>query len=315
MDLDRAQQETSSLRELLREHDISIPEIRIENEPLALDKAYNELRTTHALSLARVKQLESSNGDALGAAGAEAERTLNLLKQSISDAEAERDYAQNEAEQYRKQARALQQSEIEHLGREQELSKELFAAATRMDELSDKIQQQLTANSALRSRLTDAIMRGEQDQRRSTEQIIQLEKRLKAAEDKVMLAQQSSEEAVARHEDEVQAIKESHTNHLRRVKSGLLSPSAFSPRLPSSPVFSQRSPRLDVTSSGPAMSLAEATKTESLEKRVEELEKALRDADHEMEEVVGRMNTAQMEVADLQFERYVNSSQVMNDMY
>ncbi|KAI4646116.1 uncharacterized protein J4E79_010625 [Alternaria viburni] len=303
MDLDRAQQETGSLRELLREHDISIPEIRIENEPLALDKAYNELRTTHALSLARVKQLESSDGDALGAAGAEAERTLDLLKQSISDAEAERDYAQNEAEQYRKQARALQQSEIEHLGREQELSKELFAAATRMDELSAKIQQQLTANSALRKRLTDAIMRGEQDQRRSTEQIIQLEKRLKAAEDKVMLAQQSSEDAVARHEDEVQAIKESHTNHLRRVKSGLLSPSAFSPRLPSSPVFSQRSPRLDVTSSGPAMSLAEATKTESLEKRVEELERALRDADHEMEEVVGRMNTAQMEVADLQFER------------
>ena len=309
MDLDRAQQETGSLRELLREHDISIPEIRIENEPLALDKAYNELRTTHALSLARVKQLESSDGDALGAAGAEAERTLDLLKQSISDAEAERDYAQNEAEQYRKQARALQQSEIEHLGREQELSKELFAAATRMDELSAKIQQQLTANSALRKRLTDAIMRGEQDQRRSTEQIIQLEKRLKAAEDKVMLAQQSSEDAVARHEDEVQAIKESHTNHLRRVKSGLLSPSAFSPRLPSSPVFSQRSPRLDVTSSGPAMSLAEATKTESLEKRVEELERALRDADHEMEEVVGRMNTAQMEVADLQFERYVNSIQ------
>ncbi|CAG5157139.1 uncharacterized protein ALTATR162_LOCUS4931 [Alternaria atra] len=303
MDLDRAQQETGSLRELLREHDISIPEIRLENEPLALDKAYNELRTTHALSLARVKQLESSDGDSLGAAGAEAERTLDLLKQSISDAEAERDYAQNEAEQYRKQARALQQSEIEHLGKEQELSKELFAAATRMDELSDKIQQQLTANSALRSRLTDAIMRGEQDQRRSTEQIIQLEKRLKAAEDKVMLAQQSSEEAVARHEDEVQAIKESHTNHLRRVKSGLLSPSAFSPRLPSSPVFSQRSPRLDVTSSGPAMSLAEATKTESLEKRVEELERALRDADHEMEEVVGRMNMAQMEVADLQFER------------
>jgi prefoldin subunit 5 len=51
------------------------------------------------------------------------------------------------------------------------------------------------------------------------------------------------------------------------------------------------------------MSFAEATKTELLEKRVEELEKALRDADHEMEEVVGRMNTAQIEVADLQFER------------
>jgi predicted nucleic acid-binding Zn-ribbon protein len=303
MDLDRAQQETGSLRDLLREHDIAIPEIRLENEPLALDKAYNELRTTHALSLARVQQLESTDGESLGAAGAEAERTLDLLKQSISDAEAERDYAQKEAEQYRKQARALQQSEMDHLGKEQKLSSELFAAATRMDELSDKCHQQLIANGALRTRLTEAITRGEQEQRKSTDQIVQLEQRLKAAEDKVMLAQQSSEEAVARHEEEVQAIKESHTNHLRRVKSGLLSPSAFSPKMPSSPVFAHRSPRLNVTSSGPAMSFAEVTKTELLEKRVEELEKALRDADHEMEEVVGRMNTAQIEVADLQFER------------
>lgn len=305
MDLDRAQQETSSLRDLLREHDITIPEIRIENEPMALDKAYNELRTTHALSLARVKQLETSDADSLGAASAETERTLDLLKQSISDAEAERDYAQREAEQYRQQARALQQSEIEHLGKEQQLSRELFAAATRMDELSNKIQTQLTANNALRGRLTEAIIRGEQEQQKSTDQIVQLEKRLKAAEDKVMLAQQSSEEAIARHEGEVQALKEGHTNHLRRVKSGLLSPSAFSPKFPTSPVFAQKSPRLTVTTSGPAMTFAEATKTEMLEKRVEELEKALRDADHEMEEVVGRMNLAQMEVADLQFERYV----------
>lgn len=303
MDLDRAQQETGSLRDLLREHDITIPEIRLENEPLALDKAYNELRTTHALSLLRVRQLESEDSDSLGAAGAEAERTLDLLKQSISDAEAERDFAQREAEEYRKQARSMQQSEIDHLGREQSLSKELFAAATRMDELSNRIQQQLQANGSLRNRLTLAITRGEQEQQKSTEQIIELERRLKTAEDKVMLAQQSSEDAISRHEGEVQAIKESHTSHLRRVRSGLLSPAAFSPKMPSSPVFSQRSPRLSVTTSGPAMTFAEASKTELLEKRVEELEKALRDADYEMEEVVGRMNAAQMEVADLQFER------------
>lgn len=303
MDLDRAQQETGSLRDLLREHDITIPEIRIENEPVSLDKAYNELRTTHALSLARVKQLELSDSNSLGAAGAEAERTLDLLRQSISDAEAEREYAQKEAEQYRKQARALQKSELDHLGKEQKLSSELLAAATRMDELSTKIEQQLEANGNLRARLTQAITRGEQEQQKSTEQIIVLERRLKTAEDKVMLAQQSSEEAVARHEVEVQAIKESHTSHLRRVKSGLLSPSAFSPKMPTSPVFAQRSPRLEMTTTGPAMTFAEATKTELLEKRVEELEKALRDADREMEEVVGRMNFAQIEVADLQFER------------
>jgi hypothetical protein len=300
MDLDRAQQETTSLRELLQEHDITIPEIRLENQPISLDKAYNELRTTHALSLARIKQMEAE--DTLGEVGEEAEKTLDLLKRSISDAEAERDAAQREAEEYRQQARALQHSEIMHLGKEEKLSKELYAAATRMDELSRRIQIQLESNKDLRLRLAAAIARGEKEQSTSTEKIIELERRLKAAEDKVMLAQQSSEEAIAKHEVEVQALKEGHNNQLRRKRSDLLSPAAFSPKTPSSP-FSQKFPRLDQTSSGPAMSMAEATKTELLEKRVEELEKALRDADREMEEVVGRMNKAQIEVADLQFER------------
>lgn len=301
MDLDRAEQETSSLRDLLKEHDIEIPEIRIDNQPVSLDKAFKELRTTHALSLARIKQMESE--DSLGAAGAEAAKTLDLLKRSISDAEAERDFAQKEAEQYRQQARALQKSELEHLGKEQKLSTELFASATRMDELSGRIQIQLESNSALRKRLAEAVSRGEQEQGKSADKIIELERRLKTAEDKVMIAQQSSEEAISRHEDEVKALKESQNAHLRRVKSGLLSPASFSPKIPSSPVFAQKSPRLGQTTSGPAMSIAEATRTELLEKRVGELEKALRDADHEMEEVVGRMNMAQIEVADLQYQR------------
>ncbi|KAH7114481.1 hypothetical protein B0J11DRAFT_595113, partial [Dendryphion nanum] len=300
MDLDRAQQETTSLRELLQEHEITIPEIRIDNQPISLDKAYNELRTTHALSIARIKQMESD--DSLGDAGIEAARTLDLLKRSISEAETERNIAQQEAAQYRKQARALQRSELDHLGKEQKLSSELLAAATRMDELSERIQSQLESNSMLRSRLTDAIARGEQEQEKSTGKIIELERRLKSAEDEVMSAQQSSEDAITKHEVEVQTLKESNNNQLRRGKSGLLSPTSFSPG-PSSPVFAQKSPRLIHTSSGPAMSMAEATRTELLERRVEELEKALRDADHEMEEVVGRMNMAQIEVADLQFQR------------
>ena len=160
----------------------------------------------------------------------------------------------------------------------------------------------MESNRSLRTRLANAISRGEKEQTQSTEKIIELERRLKAAEDKVMIAQQSSEEAIARHEEEVQAIKESHSSSLRRVKSGLLSPAAFTPKTPSSP-FSHKFPQLGETSSGPAMSIAEATKTELLEKRVEELERALRDADHEMEEVVGRMNMAQIEVAELQFDR------------
>jgi len=37
--------------------------------------------------------------------------------------------------------------------------------------------------------------------------------------------------------------------------------------------------------------------------RVQELEKALGEAESEMKEVIGRMNAAQMEVAELQSER------------
>ena len=62
---------------------------------------------------------------------------------------------------------------------------------------------------------------------------------------------------------------------------------------------------MDRTSSGPGMALSQALKTEHLEKKVGELETALGEADMEMQEVVQRMNTAQIEVADLQTERYV----------
>jgi hypothetical protein len=67
----------------------------------------------------------------------------------------------------------------------------------------------------------------------------------------------------------------------------------------------RRSPRLDRTSSGPGIALSQALKTEYLEKKVTELEAALNGADNEMQEVVQRMNFAQIEVADLQTERYV----------
>ncbi|KAF2813358.1 uncharacterized protein BDZ99DRAFT_556909 [Mytilinidion resinicola] len=313
MDLDRAQQETSSLRDLLSEHDIFVPErkgsitsVRSDDAvPDSLDKAYNELQTTHALSLARIKDMESE--DSLGLAGEEAERTMALLKQSISDAEAERDIAQKEAKEYRLKARALQKSEIEHLGKEQSLSSELYAAATRMDELSAKVQAQLQSNKALRKRLADAISRGELEQAKSTSTIVELERKLKAAEEKVMSAQQSSEESIAKHEEEVKSLKESQGEQLRRAKSGLLSPARFSPTAPVSPMFALRSPKLDKTTSGLGMTMAEATKTQLLETRVQDLEKALSDADREMEEVVGRMNMAQIEVAELQFERLVPS--------
>jgi chromosome segregation ATPase len=53
------------------------------------------------------------------------------------------------------------------------------------------------------------------------------------------------------------------------------------------------------------MSMGEQTRTPQLEQRVRELETALAEAEGEMGKVVSRMNRAQIEVAELQGERYV----------
>jgi GTP1/Obg family GTP-binding protein len=51
------------------------------------------------------------------------------------------------------------------------------------------------------------------------------------------------------------------------------------------------------------MSVSEDSKMDHLKARVVELENALADADKEMEQVVSRMNIAQIEVMELQNER------------
>ena len=310
MDLDRAQQETNSLRQLLQERDIFVPERPASRSgrtldpeiPSSLDKAYKELRTTHALSIASVQALEAQ--DSLGMATTEAEKTLELLKKSISDAETERNLAQKQAVQYRDEARKLQRSELEHLNKEQSLASELYASAQRMDELASQVQTQLQANSLLRQRLAEAIGRGEREQKSSAVRIAQMQGRLRELEDELMTAQQHSEQVVASHEEEVRKLHEAHNVQLKRAKSGM-SPSSTAPTSPLNSLFSMKSPRISRTTSGNGMTISEATRTGYLENRVKELEKALMDADQEMGEVVQRMNSAQIEVAELQSERYV----------
>ncbi|KAF2145790.1 uncharacterized protein K452DRAFT_324653 [Aplosporella prunicola CBS 121167] len=312
MDLGRAEQETTSLRDLLQERDIFVQERRssaassaYEDEPagpvVSLDKAFKELQTTHALSLARVKDMEAEQGET----SAEAERVMELLKQSISEAEAERDHAQHEAEQYRQQAHALQQSEG-HLASEETLAAQLFAAATRMDELAAQVQQQLHSNTALRQRLAEAIERGEREQRLSATRIMEMQSKLRKAEERVTAAQQHSESTIAVHEEELRDLQEGQNAQLQRMKAGALldvRSVRMGPSSPLSPMFTHRSPKIDKTTSGLGISMAQATNTENLEVGVEQLERALSEADREMEEVVGRMNRAQLEVADLQAER------------
>lgn len=248
MDLDRAKQETSSLRVLLQEHDTAVPEgLEADQESFA------EVMATSSSLEAAFEQLMA-------------------------------EWKQGEA------------------GASQ--SDETAAFVDRINMLSSSVQHQLSMNNSLRGRLAGAIDKGEMDQRLSVERINVLQSRLKELEDSLMAAQQHSEEEMGRHEEEIRQLQESHNEQLMRTKNGARTPIGLSPRSPNTP-FGSRSPRLDKTTSGDAIPLAEVVRAEILERRVKDLEKLLRDADMEMEEVVGRMNRAQVDVAQLQSDRYV----------
>jgi predicted nucleic acid-binding Zn-ribbon protein len=165
----------------------------------------------------------------------------------------------------------------------------------------------MASNAQLRQRLTETIERGEREQTANKSRIVAMQARLRESEEALYGAQQTTEERIARHEDEVAGLRETRgaggLNRSRDVGSGSgggsKSTTVF--RDGAAPVArfmsGTRSPRLEVRS------LEEQIDVPGLRKRVEELERALIEAEREMEEVVGRMNGAQMEVAELESAR------------
>ncbi|KIX08434.1 uncharacterized protein Z518_03090 [Rhinocladiella mackenziei CBS 650.93] len=213
--------------------------------------------------------------------------------------------ALRQLQQQRDQAR--HQESLGSLEHEQELATELEMSAQRSEALAAQVRKQIQTNSDLRNRLRSAVEIGESNQQASAEQINELQTKLRKLEDVITVAQMQSETAVMKHEEEVRVLRASHNIQLMRTRSGRKTPALLTPtpRSPLSPMFvnSKKSPKLDQTTSGPGMALQQALKTEYLENKVADLEKALAEAEKEMGEVVGRMNTAQMGVAELESER------------
>ena len=317
-DLERAEQETGSLRTILQETELpGTASLTLKAETFAtstsLEMAYEDLRATQAISVARLRDLKGIAPS--GEDDATTLKTMDMLIRTMSEAETERDLAQTQAATYRAQAASLQEAKNFHEGENVNLADQLRASADRVEALASQVRLQLDSNSDLRTRLAEAVGRGEREQKASAARINNMQGKLKALEDRLMAAQQHSEETVLMHEEEVKEMRESHNLHLSRMKSVSRSPtttlfptsnmgSKMSPRSPRSPMLAgTRSPRLGRTSSGIAMTMTEALRTEFLEKRVAELERALREADKEMQEVVQRMNQAQIEVMELQSAR------------
>ncbi|KAK3984828.1 hypothetical protein QBC44DRAFT_7765 [Cladorrhinum sp. PSN332] len=332
MDLDRAEEEIAMLRSLLKEADILIPDSLPHADDgddtaivssASLEKAYKDLQAAYTEALERIKALEDS-----ASADERTQLAIQRLEHSLAIAVSDRDMARAEVEAYRAQLESLKATEKQQLDAEADLADQLQDSARRIEELSHQVRSQLDANAALRTRLAMTIARGEAESRVSTERIASMQKRLRTLEEQVVNAQTGAEERVARYEEELASLKEAHSIQLQRLRDtsgGLRSPRHFPSKSPLSPMFSiksgqqnsARSVRLSsplLSPNGPSMrrsassALDDTTNTmaqqvDSLKGRVAELEGALATADAEMQEVVGRMNTAQIEVMTLQEER------------
>lgn len=210
------------------------------------------------------------------------------LKVSISRAESERDHARQVATEYRQRAQVA----------DAETAEGLMASANRMDELAEQLEAQVQANSKLRERLATAIAKGEHEQKQSTKQIEDMQRRLAGMEESVLAAQQHSETTLANHDAEVKRIDEARSPSLQRLQVAIPEPSKLTPPSP----LLRKTPKLG-SKKLIETSLLEMSRTQLLERKVRELEGLLREAEEDMQHVVERVNKSQMEVADLQTER------------
>lgn len=286
MALDRAQQETQSMREYLNGRTAKGSSRKSSYEGLGIEIADDSIELGEEDRKAMIK----------------------VLRQSIALAETERDAALREAEEYRHKAYLLQQSEDEHIDTQNDLAQQLLQAATRMELLASQVQEHLQANVQLRERLNEAVGKGEKSQSESTALIVGMQSRLRTMEENVVAAQQQSELTLGNHEEEAKHIDDANSPKLQRLD---VTNKTMASSLQASPLFGAKSPRIGTTSSGMAENLFEASKTATLERRVKELEAALLDADAEMQGVVQRINSSQFEIAELQGERYVHCKQIV----
>ena len=275
MDLDRAEQETRGLRHLLQEEDIALT-----SPEAPVDPAQDQLSF------------------------------------SISTAKSERDYARRMAEAFRQRALNLQETYSTDSTDEQQPPPvaKLFDSANSMDELAEKLDAQVRTNVDLRARLTEAVEKGEREQRESIRQVEEMQKRLGDLEDSVLAAAAHSETTLSTHEGEVRRIEEAASPRLQRLEVSFPDPTKLSPATAnntpgSSPaMLSTGFPRLPssdkrLASISAAASLQEVSKTQDLEREVREMEFMLREAAAEMQRVVQRVHRGQDEVAELTGER------------
>ncbi|KAG5985085.1 hypothetical protein E4U55_001588 [Claviceps digitariae] len=321
MDLDRAEEEIASLRSLLEEKDILIPPSMARlsavdgalSTPVtseSLQMAYQDLQSAYIESLERIKDLELHAGN--GTPDEKTKLAIERLEQSLSIALSERDATRRHLHGVESQVDELSASEAQHVEREMALADQLSESAQRVEQLASQVQQQLSTNAELRKRLADTVARGDSDRKTNSDRITDLQARLHVLEEQLVAAQTSSEDRVFRHEEELAQLREAHNSQLRRINNGGVvgvtarKGALLKARAPNTPFLG----RFGQTIS--AKSFEEEVEIKALRAHVTELEKALADAESEMQHVVAKMNEAQIEVMNLQEEREMAARETRN---
>lgn len=328
-DLDRADEEIASLRALLNEKDILIPDSFMRHSSSSasgksavaatsssLMRAYIDLQQSYREALDKITDMEIG-----GTSATQDERTklaMERLEQSLSAALHDRDDARLEAAGLQDQVASLQESEKAHISSERDLADQLRDSANRVTELTQQVRAQLAINADLRNRLTQTIARSEAGQKANKERFANMQNRMRILEEQVIAAQTAAEERLNRHEEELTTLRDANNGNLLRLRESngsLRSPRLFPPKSPVSPLLSPNSARFPrmlsshsrkssrARPSTPERAEEDSKQVDILKERVAELEKALVTADFEMQEVVNRMNMAQIEVLTLQEER------------
>lgn len=291
MDLDRAEQDISSLRTLIDQNDLDYPKEanpgNISPKMICLENSFYEMKNCYSESL---RKIISQNSSALDA---ETLQTLQEFEQVLLAAVTDREHVAQETTSLRERNKTLVEEGKLLIEEGTTLAEELRLSSQRVEDLSAQISQQLATNGTLRRRLAQTIERSEKDQEENARKIMSLQSQLRSCEDQLVNAQHISEDRILAHEEDIRDVKDSHNRQLQRTK--LLPHSPLTPTM----ARSIKSPRYNFALG----SVADDIKIGKLWQKITDLEKALSNSDSEMELVVGRMNAAQIQVMNLQNDR------------
>lgn len=256
---------------------------------MALDRAEQETRSLRAMLGGGA--VGNGNGLGIKLAGEPHDSPMSMIKvirRSIQLAETERDSARREAGAYRRRARSITDGRV---------NTELLGSADRLDDLANRLDACVRKNIDLQERLGQALEESEKEQAISTGRVVEMQSRLKTLEDQLVSAQQDSESSFTVNEEVAKSIGNNLVPYVTRL------PANGSGIKAGRTIFSGKAPRLNVTRSGKAQSLQEATRTEALQRATNALEEAILTVDKEMKRVVEKVETMRAEIVTLQGER------------